>query len=108
MILKKIFLGLSLLAIIILSNQVVVSTTATTSKTAQKHDEIYKSVSLTIINATIYDDRSTFGEGDIYYTVSIENSTYYSSITALSASPSSPYSYSVNFKVKQNIQLFVF
>ena len=78
---------------------------ATTNKTKDLKDEVYNSVTLTVVNATIYDDRSTYGDGYIYFTIRIENASYVSTITPVSTSPGNPYSYTVNWTISQNISV---
>ena len=102
---KKIMFSFLLLMIIFLSNQNMTESMALANKTKDLKDEIYNSITLSVVNATIYDDRSTYGDGYIYFTISIENATYVSTITPVSTSPGNPASYTVNWTINQNVSV---
>ena len=102
---KKILFSFLLLMIIFLSNQNMTESMALANKTKDLKDEIYNSITLSVVNATIYDDRSTYGDGYIYFTISIENATYVSTITPVSTSPGNPASYTVNWTINQNVSV---
>ena len=63
-------------------------------------DETYRTLSITIVNATIYDDRCSLCDGTIYFDIILENTTYNSPETFV---VNAPKNISVNWLKEVNI-----
>lgn len=102
---KRLLISLSVLLVIFASNTGTVTSTTSTIVVNVTHDTIYRNLLVKIVNATIFDDRSTAGAGDIYFTVTFDNNSYDSAHQSVNADPSSPANITVNFNINKNITL---
>lgn len=101
---KKIFLAVGIMALFLLSSQYMGSGLATTNSTTVQHDQVFRTLTVTIVNASIYDDRSSTGDGLIYFKINIGNNTYNTPVNDKVNAPPA-YNYVVNYTVAQNISL---
>ena len=102
---RKIYLGIILLTILFSSTQFTQEGTASIVKTNFTHDTIIKTLSVTIVNATIYDSISSAGSGNIQFNISIENNMYASPTIYTIDTHNGPVTKIVNWTVTYNLSL---
>ena len=102
---KKLFLSVALITVFLLSNQYMIATPSLATSDQVKHDTVNRTIEVTIVNATIYDDRASVinTPGHIFFVLKIENETYQTTPVDVNAPPA--YTMNVSWTVSQNITL---
>lgn len=100
---RKYFLFVGFLFLFLFSNQYTPVASVQTSSTQVKHDEVYRTLTVTIVNATIYDDRASAPAtpGHISFQLKIEDKTNTTQPVSVNSPPA--YTMNVNWTVNRNI-----
>jgi hypothetical protein len=100
---KKIFLAITILFALSVFNHSVLATGSFLKPGTDQKDIIIRTVSVTIVNATIYNDRDT-GSGEIFFKILIENEMFTSPITyKVDSSNTGNNSIQLNWKINKTL-----